>query len=559
MGLQARSTAAPSRALAATASIAAMLGVAGLLGAGAPATAGAAPSDQAVRIEGRSTTLYEGVLRTDGHAVATPSDDRTPRRCDGTNNGAHTSPGPTPTAASDDAMRSVGMSWDGYWTPGFEDFFVQQYGPDREDSDSYAYWGILVNGIYTSVGGCQYRLNPNDQTLWVYDAFNRRDLLRLDGPAGTVGEPTADVERGPTVGTVRRSFTVALGEPFTVTTISNQATGDIGTPGYRKPAPGITVAPVATDANGVQTIVEAHPETVTTDGAGQATLRWSTPGWKRIKATAVGYVRSNRLDVCVLAAGARDCDSPAPPDVVPRDVPPSPVPKPVELPAGSGKLLIRGVRRAPASFAVGGLRVRGLAINADGNPAGLVGVRWNVSGGATKAWRIDYRVPTDRKPRWRRAARGTSGLSALLDLPTARGVDLRIRMTPPRGRAVTKTIGSVVVPVDDRVRQVAIGGKRKREADLLAWRRTVTVLRRGSVVRATLPAGRPTVVVRSHAKRAVIRVRSGSKGRWQRLTVKGRADGRSAVLRAKRQRTSSRIQLRVVSGTVRLDGVAVTS
>src|SRR5690606_14161306 len=127
----ARSIEAPSRAFALTASIATALGVSVLLGTLTPAAAGAAPSDQGVRIEGRTTTLYEGVLRTDGHAVATPSDRRTPRRCDGTNNGAHTSPGPTPTAASDDAMRSVGMDWDGYWTPGFEDFFIQQYGPDR--------------------------------------------------------------------------------------------------------------------------------------------------------------------------------------------------------------------------------------------------------------------------------------------------------------------------------------------------------------------------------------------------------------------------------------------
>lgn len=554
----ARSIAAPSRALAVTASIAASLGAAGLLAAAAPSVAGAAPSDQGVRIEGRTTTLYEGVLRTDGHAVATPSDRNTPRRCDGTNNGAHTSPGPTPTAASDDAMRSVGMGWDGYWTPGFEDFFIQQYGPDREDADSYAYWGILVNGIYTSVGGCQYRLNPNDQTLWVYDAFNRRDLLRLDGP-GTIGEPTADVERGPSVGTVQRSFTVALGQPFTVTAVRNQATGDIGAAGYRKPAPGIKVAPVTTAANGVQTIVEDDPATVTTDDAGRATLSWSTPGWKRIKATAVGYVRSNRLDVCVPAAGAQDCDSPAPSDTVPRDVPPSTVPKPVERPVGSGKLLIPGVERAPGSFAVGGLRVQGLAVNTDGNPAGLVGVRWSVTGGATKAWRIEYRVPTDRKPRWRRAAGGTTQLSTLLDLPTARGVDLRIRITPPSGKAVTRAIGSVVVPIDDRVRQVAISGKRTRETDPLAWRRTVTVLGRGATVKVTLPAGRPAVVVRSHAKRAVIQVRSGAKGRWQRLTVKGQADGRTAILRAKRRSTASSVELRVVSGTLRLDGLAVTA
>jgi hypothetical protein len=548
----ARSIAAPAGALALTATLA----VLGLLAGLAPAGAEAAPSDQAVRIEGRTSTLFEGVIRTDGHAVATPSDGNTPRRCDGTNNGAHTSPGPTPTAASDDAMRSVGMSFDGYWTDGFDDYFVQQFGPDREDPETYAHWGILVNGILTSVGGCQYRLNPNDQTLWVYDAFNRRDLLRLDGP-GSIGEPTANVERGPSVGAVQRSFTVGLGQPFTVTAVRNQATGDVGSPGYRKPAPGIKVAPVTTEANGVQTVAEADPATVVTDGAGQATLRWSTPGWKRIKATAAGYVRSNRLDVCVTAADGSGCGQP-PVDAAPRDVKPSPVPQPPKSAVGSGSLLIKGVRRAPASFAVGGLRIQGLAVNTDGNPAGLVGVRWTVSGGATKAWRVEYRVPTDRKPRWRRAARGTTQLSTLLDLPSGRGVDLRIRLTPPRGKAVTRTIGSVVVPIDERVRQVAIGGSRTRETDPLAWRRTVTVLRRGTRVTATLPAGRPTVVVRSDAKPAVIRVRSGRSGRWQRVTLKGHADGRTQIVRAKRRAASGRVELRVVSGRLRLDGVAAT-
>lgn len=553
MGSQDRSIAAPARALAVTASLV----VAGLLSGLTPAVAAAAPSDQAVRIEGRTGTLFEGVVRTDGHAVAAPSDGNTPRRCDGTNHGANTSPGPTPTAAADDALRGIGMSFDGSWTDGLDDYFIRQFGPEREDPGTNAYWGLLVNGIMTSVGGCQYRLNPNDQTLWVYDAFNGRDLLRLDGP-GTIGEPTADVERGPSVGTVQRSFTVGLGRPFPVTVVRNQATGDVGTPGYRKPAAGIKVAPVATEANGVQTIAEADPATVTTDGAGQATLSWSSPGWKRIKATAAGFVRSNRLDVCVTAADGSGCGQP-PVDVGPRVTPPSSVPQPAKQAVGSGSLLIKGVRRAPASFAVGDLRIRGLRVTTDGNPAGLVGVRWDVAGGATKAWRIEYRVPTDRKPRWRRAARGAAQLSALLDLPTARGVDLRIRITPPRGKAVTRTIGSVVVPVDERVRQVAIKGQRTRETDPLAWRRTLTVLRRGTTVRATLPAGRPTVVVRSAAERSVIRIRSGRKGGWQRLTLKGHADGRTQIARAKRRSKSGKVEIRVVSGRVRLDGLAATS
>lgn len=223
----------------------------------------AAPSDQRVRIEGKSTTLFEGTIRTDGHAIRASSDTEA-RKCDGTNNGAHATPGPTPTAASEDAMRSIGQDFDGQWYPGFDDYFIQRFGPDAEDAGTAAYWGILVNGIYTSVGGCQYGLNPGDQTLWVYDAFNNRDLLRLDGPQG-VGEPTSDVEGAPPTAAAKSSFTVGLGQPFGVTTIRNESTGDIGAAGYRKPAAGVRVSPVTTAANGVQTIQSTDPATVVSD------------------------------------------------------------------------------------------------------------------------------------------------------------------------------------------------------------------------------------------------------------------------------------------------------
>ncbi len=555
----ARSIPAPPRASVRrtfTATVAATIAAGALVLGPAVDQALGAPSDQGVRIEGLTSTIYEGVLRTDGHAVATASDGNTPRRCDGTNNGMNPSPGPTPTSASDDAMRSVGMSWDGTWYPGYDDFFVTRFGPDRSNPSTGADWMILVNGIYTSVGGCQYRLNPGDQTLWVYHGNSNRDLLRLDGP-GSIGEPTSDVERGPSAGPVQRSFTVGLGQPLTVTAVKSQATGELGTVGYRDPAPGVQVAPVLTAANGVQTTLEADPATVTTDAAGQAALSWATPGWKRIKATAPGYVRSNRIDVCVTAADGSGCGNP-PVELAPPPVPPSPVPTPKQQPAGSASLLVKGVRTAPSSFSVGNLRIRGLGVNTDGHASGLVGLRWNVTGGATRAWRVEYRVRTDRKPRWRRAARGTTQQSTLLDLPTGRAVDLRIRITPSSGRASTRTVGTVVVPTDERVRQVAIRGSSKRETDPMAWRRTVTVLRRGATVRTTLPAGRPAVIVRSDAKRAVIQVRSGAKGRWQRLTIRGRKDGRTAIVRASKRSKSSSVQVRVVSGTVRLDGVAVT-
>src|SRR6187200_1737592 len=62
----------------------------------------AAPTQVNVRIEGRSETLFEGPILTEGHNVRASSDSSAPpggRRCNGLNNGQNPSPGPTPTAA----------------------------------------------------------------------------------------------------------------------------------------------------------------------------------------------------------------------------------------------------------------------------------------------------------------------------------------------------------------------------------------------------------------------------------------------------------------------------
>ncbi|MDO9409037.1 hypothetical protein [Patulibacter sp.] len=543
-----------ARSIAARSRVAVLITTTLLAAAGAP-IAHAAPSDQRVRIEGKDTTLYEGTIRTDGHAIRASSDTE-PRICDGTNNGAHATPGPTPTAASDDAMRSIGQDFDGQWYPGFDDYFIQRFGPDGEDASTYAYWGILVNGIYTSVGGCQYGLAPGDQTLWVYDAFNNRDLLRLDGPEG-VGEPTSDAEGAPPTAAAKSTFTVGLGQPFVVSTVRNEATGDIGAAGYRRPAVGVRVSPVITAANGAQTVASTDPATVVSDAAGRATLSWTTPGWKRIKAEGTGFVRSNRLDICVTDAAGGGCGATPPADTATRVPPPSTVPAPAPTPAGSGALTVGAPAPSGRGFRVGGLTVQDLRVTTDGNPSALVGVRWTVLGGSpTKDWRIEYRVPGVKQARWRTAKRGTVQTSALLDVPAGRTVDLRARFAAPTGRAVVRQIGRVVVPIDERVRQVRFSGRITRQADPLAWRKTVTRMRRGTSLRVTLPAGRPALVVRADRRRAVIEVRSG-RGRAQRVTVPAHADGRTVVVRARERRRGSAVRIRVLSGVVRADGLAV--
>ena len=69
------------------------------------------PIEVNVRIEGAQKTLFEGNVLTTGHNVTTPSGGN--HKCDGTNGAAHTSPGPTPFSALDDAAKQNGFSFDG--------------------------------------------------------------------------------------------------------------------------------------------------------------------------------------------------------------------------------------------------------------------------------------------------------------------------------------------------------------------------------------------------------------------------------------------------------------
>lgn len=239
-----------------------------------------------VRIEGATKTLFEGPILSDGHDVQASSDS-VARPCDGTNGGAHPAPGPTPTAAAVDAMGLLGEDFDGRWYPGFDDYLVERWGPDAQEPEASAYWGLLVNGILTPVGGCQWQDAPGDEVLWAYDAFTGRSFLRL-----TAATATAAVE---------------VGQPFEV--FAQSYSGGEGEEPQVEPAAGVTVAPVATEpGSGFQIVQTGSPAAVTTAADGTASVSFDSPGWQRLKAQEDGsYVRSNRLDVCVDPIGGGSC------------------------------------------------------------------------------------------------------------------------------------------------------------------------------------------------------------------------------------------------------------
>jgi hypothetical protein len=220
----------------------------GLLGA-APASANPHPTALVyLRVEGATSTIFEGWVTTTPHDVTTDAGGTHP--CDGLNNNVNATAGPTPTTALDDASNAAGFTFDGDWMSIFNDFQITRIGPDSQTPTQF--WGVLDNYKFTPVSGCQAEVKDGDQVLWAYDAFNKVHFLELTGPSTA----TANV-------------------PFTVT-VTDGSTG--------QPVQGATV--------GGQT----------TGSDGKATLTIATPGTVSLKAEAPASVRSNALAVDVQKA-----------------------------------------------------------------------------------------------------------------------------------------------------------------------------------------------------------------------------------------------------------------
>lgn len=310
----------------------------------------ATPTQVNVRIEGKSETLFEGPIWTEGHDVQASSDTQA-RPCDGTNNHQHATPGPTPTASAVDAMGIIGETFGAQWYgSSFDDYFLTRFGPDEQSVTEGAYWGILVNNVFTSVGGCQYELGPDSEVLWVYDAFKARPFLAL-----------LPVAAGYTSGLRPLTATAELGRPFAVEVIDYAGDNEDTPPSTparmgSTPEPGARVSPVHTAANGFEKIETESSPMVVTDAQGKASITFTQPGWHRIKATVVTpqgmevAVRSNRLDVCVPPDGQSTCGEPPAEDRV-RTPPPPPIEEGEELPPPQAPPHIPPPEAAPAPAA----------------------------------------------------------------------------------------------------------------------------------------------------------------------------------------------------------------
>ena len=386
----------------------------------APALSAAATNVD-VRIEGAEETLFEGTIPVSIHPIKASSD-TVERDCDGINelDPGNAAPAVTPTLASAEAMASIGESFDGQWFEGFGDYFITRWGPDSQDNVAGAYWGILVNEIYTNVGGCQVQLDGDDEVLWIWDAFKGRPTLAL-----YPGETHYSAGPRPTTAIAQ------LGQPFAVEVVSFPDGGE-GIPGDQpsrsgsSPYAGAAVAPVSTNAKGFQRVETASPATVTTNAEGKATIVFTTPGIHRIKATvgAPGHeeavVRSNGLTVCVPAAFG-DCGERAQ----------------VGPPAPQAQARVR----VPA-------RIGGAKLDKGLIGQGKVVVSWKTlsPGSGIAGWRLSSKVLGQKRAGFVVRARGKAQTRATVRLPRGSRYLLRLSLTETNGKTTDFGLGRVTVP-----------------------------------------------------------------------------------------------------------------
>ena len=217
----------------------------------------AAPVSVNLRVEGKTDTIFEGPVTTDGHDVTTPTGGT--HKCDGTNGGAEPSPGPTALGALDDASRLGAFTWDGnYGNFGIDDYFVDRVQSDTADPNS-EFWALFIDVAFAEKGGCQQRVHQGEEVLWAFAPFSIERALRLTGPA--------DVDTN---------------QPATVR-VTDGGTGD--------PQQGATVNGTPTGANG------------------NATLTFPTAGIYRLKAEQPNAIRSKALVLCVDPPQADACTS----------------------------------------------------------------------------------------------------------------------------------------------------------------------------------------------------------------------------------------------------------
>jgi len=236
----------------------------------------AAPITVNLRVEGSTTTLFEGPVSTEAIPPPGITTKSSPvaEPCDVSHNGSNGGFVPSaanPTSALYDATLADHLAFNAEWFTSLHDFEVTQVGMDINggEAEGFPSWGYAVNYTTANVGGCQFQLAPGSEVLWAYNYFNLKHLLKLSGPSS-----------------------VTVSAPFTV----HVADGQTGEP--------VSGAMIGQLVSGVTSTANASP---TTDSAGNATVTLTQVGTVILKATQSESVRSNGLAVSVGYSAACAC------------------------------------------------------------------------------------------------------------------------------------------------------------------------------------------------------------------------------------------------------------
>jgi hypothetical protein len=292
------------------------------------APAGAAPATVQLRVEGASSTIFEGPVTTDGKTIDKGDG---PHPCDGTNGGANPTAGPTMTSALDDASASGSFTWDGTWFDSLSDFGVDRIGPDANSSTQF--WGYALNYIPSQIGGCQQRVETGDEVLFGYDFFSKTHLLKLAGPGKA-----------------------AVGSPI-VLTVSDGSDGSA-----------IAGASVA-----------GAPDSAITGPDGSVGVTFDSAGLRLLKADRADSIRSNALRVCVSDTGAGDCG--VPPQTLGSPAAAAPGARDTKAPSAR----ISGIRDG-ARYRRGPRLLRGTASDENGVSVVKLALRRHVAGRPCRWW-----------------------------------------------------------------------------------------------------------------------------------------------------------------------------
>lgn len=192
---------------------------------------------------------------------------------------------------------------------------------------------------------------------------------------------------------------------------------------------------------------------------------------------------------------------------------------------------------------------------------GLVGVSWRIleAGPGLKSWTISSEPIGVSGARYmtRASGTGTTATSTLLKLPAGHVYELRATFTDADEHATSVQIGRVVVPLDDRWQGLRYSSRWQRIKQAGAWLGTITRGVKGAQASARLAAGRPVFMLRRTSTAASVEVRCGSQ-RQVFAIAKGPGSIVRQITAAKRSKAGT-VSLRVLEGTVDLDGVAVES